>query len=283
MAAVELGRLGVWIGLPGIPEVTDDQLKEFAGQVEQAGYGAFWVGSAKADFAPADPILAGTTRLAFATGILNTWTERPDAVVAGYRRVQADYPDRVIAGIGIGHPEREDNKQYAKPYASLVRYLDDVAEIPKEHLALAALGPKVLKLSAQRTAGAHPYFTTPEHTRQAREILGQGVLLAPEQKVVLETDAAKARDIGRRTLGFYLRLVNYRNSFLRLGFTEADFADGGSDRLVDATVAWGDAGTVAARIAQHHQAGADHVAVQVLGADNPLPIAELREVSAALA
>ena len=122
----------------------------------------------------------------------------------------------------------------------------------------------------------------PEHTRLARQILGAGPLLVPEQKVVLETDPARARQIGRQKLGIYLGLVNYRSNFLRLGFTEEDLAEGGSDRRVDATVAWGDPATVAARISEHHRAGADHVAVHVLGADNPLPIAELREVSAAL-
>jgi probable F420-dependent oxidoreductase len=280
--AVSLGRLGFWTGQPGLTGLTDEQIGEFAGQLEQAGYGAIWLGSASADLRFAEPILSATSGLVYATGILNVWVEPAEQVVASYRRLSA-YPDRVLAGIGVGHPERPDNKQYAKPYASLVAYLDALAEIPAEHLALAALGPKVLALAAKRTAGAHPYSTTPEHTRQAREILGAGPLLVPEQKVVLETDPARARQIGRQKLGLYLGLVNYRNNFLRLGFTEEDLAEGGSDRLVDATIAWGDPAAVAARISEHHRAGADQVAVQVLGADNPLPIAELREISDALA
>lgn len=280
--AMSLGRLGFWMGQFGLASVSDEQLGEFAGQLEQAGYGAIWLGSATADLRFAEPVLAATSGLVYATGILNMWIEPAEQVAGSYRRLSA-YPGRVLAGIGAGHRERPDNKQYARPYANLVAYLDALAEIPAGHLALAALGPKMLALAARRTAGAHPYSTTPAHTRQAREILGAGPLLAPEQKVVLETDPARARQIGRQHLGPTLGLVNYRSNFLRLGFTEEDLAGGGSDRLVDATIAWGDPATVAARISEHHLAGADHVAVQVLGADNPLPIAELREVSAALA
>ena len=274
--AVQLGRLGFWAHVSRIP----DPLGSFAADLEAAGYSAIWFGSATADLPRAEEILSATQNLVYATGILNVWTEPAEQVLAGYRRVQPAFPDRLLLGLGIGHPERADNAAYAKPYASLVAYLDSLAGIPKEHLALAALGPKVLKLSAERTAGAHPYFTTPEHTGQARELLGAGPLIVPEQKVVLETDPAKARAIGRETLGYYLRLVNYRNSWLRLGFTEADLADGGSDALVDATVAWGDAAAVAARIQAHLDAGADQVTVQPLGAGDPLPV--LQEISAAL-
>jgi probable F420-dependent oxidoreductase len=280
--AVSLGRLGFFMVQVDLAGVTDEQIGEFAGQLEQAGYSAIWVGSASAGLRFAEPILSATSGLVHATGILNVWTEPAEQVVASYRRLSA-YSDRLLAGIGVGHPERPDNKQYAKPYASLVAYLDALAEIPAGHLVLGALGPKVLALAAKRTAGAHPYASTPEHTRRAREILGAGPLLVPEQMVVLETEPARARQIGREYLGLLLGLVNYRNNFLRLGFTEEDFADGGSDRLVDATVAWGDPATVAARISEHHRAGADQVALQVLGTDNPLPITELREISTALA
>jgi probable F420-dependent oxidoreductase len=280
--AVSLGRIGFWMRAANLNGLTDAQTGELAGQVEQAGYSAIWLGSSGADLRFAEPILSATSRLVYATAILNAWIEPAEQVVASYRRLSA-YPDRVLAGIGIGHRERPDNEQYANPYASLVAYLDALAEIPAKHLALAALGPKMLTLAATRTAGAHPYSTTPEHTRQAREILGAGPLLVPEQKVVLETDPARARRIGRESIGLLLGMVNYRNNFLREGFTEQDLADGGSDRLIDATVAWGDPATVAARISEHHRAGADQVAVQVLGAEDPLPIAELREISAALA
>jgi probable F420-dependent oxidoreductase len=280
--AVSLGRLGFWTGQFSLAGVSDEQLGEFAGQAEQAGYGAIWLGSASADLRLAEPVLSATTGLVYATGILNMWIEPAEQVVASHRRLSA-YPDRVLAGIGVGHRERPDNEHYARPYASLVAYLDALAEIPAGHLALAALGPKMLALAAERTAGAHPYSTTPEHTREARKLLGPGPLLAPEQKVILETDPARAREIGRQNLGPTLGLINYRSNFLRLGFTEQDLANGGSDRLIDAAVAWGDPAAVAARITEHHRAGADHVAVQVLGVGNPLPIAELREISAALA
>lgn len=280
---VSLGRLGFYVSEPYLAGLTGEQVGAFAGQLEQAGYSGMWLGSASADLRLAEPILSATSGLVYGTGILNAWIEPAEQVVASYRRLTPAYSDRLLAGIGIGHPERPDNKQYAKPYASLVAYLDALAEIPAEHLALAALGPKVLALAAKRTAGAHPYSTTPEHTRQAREILGAGPLLVPEQAVVLETDPARARQIGRESLGPILGLVNYRNNFLRLGFTEEDLAEDGSDRLIDAIVAWGDPATVAARISEHHRAGADQVAVQVVGADTPLPIAQLREISAALA
>jgi probable F420-dependent oxidoreductase len=280
--AMSLGRLGFWVGQPYLTGFSDEQIGEFAGQLEQAGYSAIWLGSASADLRLAEPILSATSGLVYATAILNMWIEPAEQVVASYRRLPA-YSGRVLAGVGAGHPERPDNAQYARPYASLVAYLDALAGIPAGNLALGAQGPKMLALAAKRTAGALPYSTTPEHTRQAREILGPGPLLAPEQKVLLETDPARARRIGRQTTSVFLGLANYRSNFLRLGFTEEDFAGGGSDRLVDATIAWGDLATVAARIREHLRAGADQVAVQVLGTDHPLPIAELREISAALA
>jgi len=277
--AVQLGRLGFWAHVSRIP----GRAGEFAAGLEAAGYGAIWFGLASADLPAAEEILGATEHLVYATGILNVWTEPADRVIAGYRRVQSAFPDRLLLGVGIGHRERDDNAGYTKPYANLVGYLDRLAEIPAGHVALAALGPKVLKLSADRTAGAHPYFTTPEHTRGAREILGAGPLLAPEQKVVLETDPARARAIGRETLDRYLKLVNYRNSWLRLGFTEDDLADGGSDRLVDATIAWGDPATVATRIRAHFDAGADHVTLQPLGVPDDRALPQLAEISAALA
>src|SRR5205823_10629617 len=155
-------------------------------------------------------------------GIVNIWQDEPADIARVYERIVAKYPDRFLLGIGAGQPEA--SKEYKKPYAALVDYLDglDAAGVPVAGRALAALGPKVLKLAADRTAGAHPYLTTPEHTRQAREILGEGKLLAPEQKVVLETDSAKGREIGRRTVRFYLGLSNYTANLRKLGFTEED-------------------------------------------------------------
>jgi probable F420-dependent oxidoreductase len=173
-----------------------------------------------------------------------------------------------LLGIGAGHPEH--TQEYVKPYDALVAYLDalDAAMVPTSRRVLAALGPRVLRLAAQRSAGAHPYLTTPEHTAKAREQLGGSVFLAPEHKVVLTTDTTQARAIGRQTVDRYLSLGNYVNNWLRLGFTQDDVAKPGSDRLIDAVLAYGTPETIAARLNEHCEAGADHVAIQVLGSAN---------------
>jgi probable F420-dependent oxidoreductase len=170
-----------------------------------------------------------------------------------------------LLGVGIGHPEH--TQEYRKPYDALVDYLDtlDGASVPTSRRVLAALGPKVLALSAERSAGAHPYLTTPEHTAQARELVGNSVFLAPEHKVVLTTNADEARKIGRQTVEFYLGLSNYVNNWRRLGFTDDDVRKPGSDKLIDAVVAYGTPEAIAARLNEHLEAGADHVAIQVLG------------------
>jgi probable F420-dependent oxidoreductase len=199
------------------------------------------------------------------------------------RRIEGKHPGRFLLGVGIGHPEQ--TTKYRSPYATMVDYLDQLDDggVPVAGRALAALGPKALRLAAERTAGAHPYLTTPEHTRQAREIVGDGVLLAPEQKVVVDTDAERARAIGRPVVEKpYLHLVNYRSNLQRLGWSESDLDGGGSDALIDALVAHGDATAVAARLTAHLDAGADHVCAQVLTADGADPLPALRELSAAL-
>ena len=253
-----LGRFGVWTAGP----VTPEQAKE----IEKLGYGAVWVGgSPGADLAFVEPILEATTTLQVATGIVNVWASPADEVAASYHRIEKAYPGRFLLGVGVGHPEHIE--EYRKPYDVLVDYLDalDAAKVPTSRRVLAALGPKVLKLSAQRSAGAHPYLTTPAHTEKARELIGNTVFLAPEHKVVLSPDAEQAREIGRQTVGFYLDLGNYVNNWLRLGFTEKDVAKPGSDRLIDAVVAHGTAEDIAKRLGEHIEAGADHVAIQVLG------------------
>ena len=200
-----------------------------------------------------------------ATGIVNVWTAPADEVAEAYHRIENAYPGRFLLGIGVGHPEHTD--EYRKPYDVLVEYLDvlDDACVPTSRRVVAALGPKVLKLSAQRSAGAHPYLTTPEHTAQARDVIGNSVFLAPEHKVVLTTDADEAREIGRETVDFYLDLSNYVNNWKRLGFTDEDVAKPGSDKLIDAVVAHGTPDEIASRLGEHLDAGADHVAIQVLG------------------
>jgi probable F420-dependent oxidoreductase len=264
--SIELGRIGIWRHSSGLtPEVV--------AEVEALGYGAIWVGgSPPGDLGVVEHLLDTTDHIAVATGIVNVWKDDAATVGASYHRITARHPGRFLLGLGIGHPEA--TQEYQQPYAKLVSYLDELDDlkVPAGGRALAALGPRVLRLAAERSAGAHPYLVTPEHTRQARQILGDGPLLAPEQKVVLETDPVQARAIGRPYVrNPYLGLTNYLSSLRRLGWTDADFADGGSDALIDALVVHGDAAAIARGIAAHLDAGADHVAVQVLNPD-PLPV-----------
>lgn len=241
--------------------VTPQQAKE----IEALGYGAVWVGgSPPAELEWVEPILEQTTTLQVATGIVNIWSAPADTVAESFHRIDRAYPRRFLLGIGVGHPEAI--REYRKPYAALVEYLDrlDDLGVPAERRVVAALGPRVLGLSAQRSAGAHPYLTTPEHTARARTLLGPSAFLAPEHKVVLTTDADTARAVGRKALDIYLNLANYLNNWKRLGFTDDDIARPGSDRLVDALVAYGTTDAIAARLREHLEAGADHVAIQVL-------------------
>jgi probable F420-dependent oxidoreductase len=255
----DLGRFGVWIlGRSIAPEL--------AATIESLGYGAAWLGgSPDADLAWVEPALAQTTSLQLATGIVNIWSAPAPAVAESFQRIESAHPGRFLLGVGVGHPEH--TQEYVKPYDALVGYLDelDAAVLPKSRRVLAALGPRVLRLAAERSAGAHPYLTTPEHTAQARELVGRTVFLAPEHKVVLTTDANEAREQGRKVVAHYLGLSNYVNNWLRLGFTEDDVRKPGSDRLIDSVVAYGTPDAIAHRLNEHLEAGADHVAVQVLG------------------
>lgn len=258
-----LGRFGVWT----FGAVTPEQ----AQQIEKLGYGAVWVGGSPAgDLAFVEPILEATNTLQVATGIVNVWTASAAEVAASYHRIEAAYPGRFLLGIGIGHPEHTD--EYRKPYDVLVEYLDalDAAGVPTSRRVVAALGPKVLELSAKRSAGAHPYLTTPEHTARAHDLIGRSVYLAPEHKVVLSRDAAEAREIGRNAIDFYLDLSNYVNNWKRLGFSDDDVAKPGTDKLIDAMVAHGTPDAIAARLNEHLAAGADHVCIQVLGGEDRL-------------
>ncbi|ORV41292.1 LLM class F420-dependent oxidoreductase [Mycolicibacter engbaekii] len=254
----DLGRYAVWtFGSP-----TPEQ----AAEIERLGYGAIWVGgSPAADLAFVEPLLEATSTLQVATGIVNVWTAAAEPVAESYHRIEAAYPGRFLLGIGVGH--REATAEYRSPYRTLNEYLDalDAAGVPTSRRVLAALGPKVLELAARRSAGAHPYLTTPEHTATARELIGPSVFLAPEHKVVLSTDAAAARETGREAVGFYLRLSNYVNNWHRMGFGDRDLRAPGSDRFIDAVVAHGSAEQIAARLDEHLQAGADQVTIQVLG------------------
>lgn len=259
----DLGRFGVW----HFGAIEPEQ----AAEIEKLGYGALWVGGSPAgELAFVEPILEATDSLQVATGIVNVWTAPAEDVVASYHRIEKAYPGRFLLGIGIGHPEHTE--EYRKPYDVLVEYLDalDVAKVPTSRRVVAALGPKVLELAADRSAGAHPYLTTPEHTAKAHDLMGSSVYLAPEHKVVLTRDAAQAREIARETVDFYLTLSNYVNNWKRLGYTDDDIAKPGSDKLIDALVAHGTPEDIAARLEEHHHAGADHVCIQVLGGPDKL-------------
>jgi probable F420-dependent oxidoreductase len=249
---------------------------ELAKDLEQLGYGALWLGSSpSADLKIVDALLAATDELVVATGIVNMWQSDAHEVATSFHRIEASHPGRFLLGVGAGH--REATQQYAKPYDVLVAYVDTLIDdgVPSDSLVLAALGPKMLRLSAERTAGAHPYLVTEQYVSQAREILGAGPLMAVEHKAVINPDPSAARAVGRpRVRRPYLGLSNYTSNLRRLGWTEDDLADGGSDALIDALVAHGDVEHVAGQLATYIEAGADHVCVQLLHADveeDPMP------------
>jgi probable F420-dependent oxidoreductase len=288
---VTLGTLGIWSS-SSVWAAAD--AAQAAAELEEAGYGTLWLGGAQGDLRLVEELLGATERLVVATGIVNIWAIPAGQLAANFHRVTGRYPGRFLLGLGASHgPQVEAlGRAYVRPVRELERYLDvlDAAPqpVPADQRVLAALGPRALALAARRSAGAHPYLVTPEHTAQARREMGSGVLLAPEQKVVLEPDPARGRAIARDHLRYYLTLPNYVHSFRRLGFGDADFGDGGSDRLVDALYARGVAGAVE-RVREHRDAGADHVALQaVTPGSGPgsrtatLPRAEWRELAAAL-
>ncbi len=272
-----LGRFGVW---RGFSQVTPD----LAAELERLGYGAVWLGaSPPADLAMVDDLLTATTTLVVATGIVNMWQSDPLEVAASFARIEAAYPGRFLLGVGTGHPEA--TRQYTRPYETIAAFVDGLlAEgVPGGSMVLAALGKKMLRLAADKTAGAHPYLVPVDYTRHAREFLGPGPLLATEHKAVLEADPRAAREVGRpRVQRPYLGLVNYLANLRRLGWTDADFADGGSDELIDALVAHGEPVRVAAQLAQHLSAGADHVCVQLLTPAGADPVDDYRRLAAAL-
>lgn len=291
---MQLGATGVWsTQLDNFPAA---KAQEAVAELEELGFGALWLGEStgREALTSAGLLLAGTKRIVIATGIANIYGRDSVTMAAAQKTLAEAYPNRFLLGLGVSHiplVEQLRGHRYDKPVATMRAYLDAMDQAPyravpppsKPPRVLAALGPKMLQLSAERTDGAHPYNTTPQHTAQARELLGAGPLLCPEQAVVLETNPAKARAIARKFLAIYLTLPNYTNNFLRLGFQEADFANGGSDKLIDAIIAWGDLKTVLNRIQEHHSAGADHVCLQVLTEDpKTFPLREYRELASAI-
>jgi probable F420-dependent oxidoreductase len=290
-----IGRVGVWTGQLDFSPV--DAVRDAAGEVQELGYGALWTGEAvgREVLTAAQLLLAATDSLVVATGIANIWARDALAMAAGQLALGEAFPGRFVLGIGVSHQPLLDVRglDYGKPLSFMRDYLAgmdhgyDVYRAtrpdPAPPRVLAALGPKMLELAAARADGAHTYFVPPEHTARARELLGPGKLLAPEQVCVLSTDPSVAREIARRHTTSYLRLSNYTNNLKRFGFDDADFADGGNDRLVDTICAWGDVDAVTARVKAHLDAGADHVAVQVLVDDRRgLPRKEWAELAPAL-
>jgi probable F420-dependent oxidoreductase len=290
-----IGRVGVWTGqLDFSPAPV---ARDAAREVEELGYGALWTGEAvgREVLTAAQLLLAASDSLVVATGIANVWARDALAMAAGQLSLGEAFPGRFVLGIGVSHKPLLDvrGQDYGKPLAFMRAYLDGmdhgydvyraVKTEPMPLRVLAALGPKMLELAGTHADGAHTYFVPPEHTARAREILGPDKLLVPEQVCVLSTDPTAARDIARRHTSSYLRLANYTANLKRVGFGDDDFADGGNDRLVDTICAWGDVDAIAARVRAHLEAGADHVAVQVLVDDRRgLPRKEWTELAPAL-
>ncbi|MFJ4788917.1 LLM class F420-dependent oxidoreductase [Streptomyces sp. NPDC088794] len=279
-----VGRHGIWsIGLRAEEPGRRAELAEAVAELEQLGYGAVWLGS-NSTARNAQPLIEVTSKITVGTSIQSIWQAEAASAAAEFTDVEAAHPGRFVLGLGVSHARLSD--RYRRPLAALNAYLDtlDTAGVPADRRLVAALGPKSLKLTRERAAGSVPYLVTTEHTAHARAILGQSPLLAPELKVVLESDPTRARTLARGSLAPYLGLPNYTNNFLRHGFTEADFTDGGSDRLVDAVFAWGDDDAIRARVDAFHQAGADHVALQVVdgNARQTLPREAWRRLAALL-
>ncbi len=289
---IDIGRVGIWTGaLDGHPA---GAVREVAAELDQAGWPTLWIPETvgRDPFVAAAMILEAAPRMKVATGIASIWARDALTTANVTRTLNEAYDGRFLLGLGVSHhtlTEWVRKHSYAKPLTRMREYLEAMdkarfagvqpAEPPSR--VIAALGPKMLELSAELADGAHPYFVPPEHTVIAREAIGAGKLLAVEQMVVLETDPAQAREIARRHMGIYLGLPNYANNLIRMGYGEADIT-GAADNVVDAIVAWGTLDDVLARVKAHHDAGADHVCIQVLTADAALPRAGWSELAGAL-
>lgn len=269
---MDTGRLGVWYFFEALPAAA---AAEAAQRIESLGYGTLWIPETvgRHPFVHASWLLANTGKLNVATGIANIYHREPGVTLAGQNALNEQSNGRFLLGLGVSHKplvEGVRGLNYGPPVATMKKYLAGMASAPyqgippaeKPKTVIAALGPKMLELAREATDGAHPYFVSPDHTAMAREILGPDKLLCVEQKIILEKDPAKARALARPVASIYTGLPNYRNNWLRMGLTEADFENGGSDRFIDATFAWGDLKAIQARIQAHFDAGATHVCVQ---------------------
>ena len=279
MTVPAMGKVGIWsMELRFAPD--RGEIAEAAAELDELGYGAIWVPGVIDDkvLGDIDLLLDATTRATIATGIINVWRNTAEEVAGWFAAQPPERQARSMLGIGISHaPVIGDT--WGKPVKTMRDYCDrlDAAGMPSDNVCIAALGPKMTALSGERTAGSHPYLTTPEHTAEAREILGPGKLLAPEQGVVLDSDPDRARATARKAVNHYRPLPNYRNSWLRLGFTDADI-DAMSDRFIDAIFAWGSAEDIAERVKAHHDAGADHVCLQVFAGGETMELGAARPV-----
>jgi probable F420-dependent oxidoreductase len=279
--APRLGTFGAWFN----PSYDDETRVRFVAEAETLGFGTAWLGLGRRvlpDLTLVERALDATTEIIVATAIVNMWTNDAASIAESYRRIDARHPGRFLLGVGIGHPESID--RFHSPYETMVSYLDELdAAVPAGRRILGALGDRALRLARDRAAGTHPYLVVPGHTRHARDVLGPGVLLAPEHKVVVSADAGHARAIGRDFVADpYLGLRNYRNNLLRHGFDPADLAGRGSDRLIDALVLHGTPQTIATGLTAHLNAGADHVGVQVLVEPGHDPMPGYRRLAAAV-
>jgi probable F420-dependent oxidoreductase len=288
-----IGRVGVWLGPIGLEPASDERAA--IARIEQLGYGAAWFGEGLANreaLSHAALLLGASERLVVATGIANIWARDATAAINGANTLNEAYDERFLLGLGVSHAPSVNSRghRYDKPLTAMRAYLNEIDEHTygapgPEHpspVLLAALRPKMLELARERSAGAHPYFVPPSHTAKARAILGPAPLLAPEQVVVLETDPAAGRALGRKHMAGYLMLPNYVNNLRALGYGDVDFADGGSERLVDAIVAWGDEDAIAGRVREHLDAGADHVAIQAYAQNAKAALAALERLAPAL-
>jgi len=291
---VDPGRVGIWTG--DLDMVPSAQAKAYVAELDQLGYGAVWIPEAvgRESLTASALLLSEPADIVIATGIASIWARDPVAMAGGLKTLTEAYPGRFLLGMGVSHQPAVDvlrGQHYDKPLARMHAYLDGMDSAifmavepsqPPQRM-LAALGPKMLELAATRTAGAHTYFVPVEHTEVARTVLGAGPLLCVEQAVVLETDPTTARAIARRHMALYLGLPNYTNNLKRLGWADDDLADGGSDALVDAIVAWGDVDAVAARVQAQHDAGADHVCLQAFVEDEgAVPVEVWRQLAPVL-
>jgi probable F420-dependent oxidoreductase len=260
---VNLGKIGIWTSYRAFGR---ERAGEAAKLMEGLGYSAWWVGSSP-HVPDIRPVLEATSTLVAATGILNVWSNEPADTASHDAALRSEFPDRFMLGIGIGHPEATSD--YRRPLTAMRAFLDGLDESPTpppvDERCLAALGPKMLDLSGERSAGTHPYFTPVEHTRVARERLGPGKLVAPEVACVVDGDTDRAKKVARDYAQLYLGLRNYTQNLLNLGFSEDDIANGGSDRLIDAVIPQGSAEQIAEVVRAHFDAGADHVCLQALG------------------